>query len=57
MTSGVPEVQSDTFLNFTLHYTTKLEDIKEVLEIYKSDKNKPCQAIHWPKAKGQQHKQ
>jgi hypothetical protein len=33
MTSAVPEVQSVTFLNFTLHYKTKLEDNKEVLRI------------------------
>ena len=33
MTSAVLEVQSVTFLNFTLHYKTKLEDIKEVLRI------------------------
>ena len=33
MTSGVPKVKSVTFLNFTLHFKTKVEDIKEILTI------------------------
>jgi len=40
MTSGVQEVQSVTFLNFTLLYKTELEDIKGVIRICQSYKNK-----------------